>query len=91
MTFLLVFVIFGRAVHVKAVKGFAGIAIGGTTALDALFGGPASGVSMNPARSLGPALVSGTRPDHWIYVVGPIMGVLLTVAAYKMMTSPVRG
>jgi len=87
MTFLLVFVIFGSAVHGKAVKSFAGIAIGGTIALDALFGGPVSGASMNPARSLGPALVSGTWMDQWIYVVGPLVGALLAVTAYKLMTS----
>jgi aquaporin NIP len=87
MTFLLVFVIFGSAVRGKAVKSFAGIAIGGTIALEPLFGGPISGDSMNPARSLGPALVSGTRPDLWIYVVGPICGSLLAVVAFKVMTS----
>jgi aquaporin NIP len=87
MTFLLVFVIFGSAVHGKAVKSFAGIAIGGTIALDALFGGPVSGASMNPARSIGPALVSGVWVDQWVYMVGPLLGALLAVAAYKIMTS----
>jgi len=65
----------------------AGIAIGGTIALDALFGGPISGASMNPARSLGPALVSGTWTNQWIYVLGPLIGAVLAVAAYKVMTS----
>jgi aquaporin NIP len=87
MTFLLAFVIFGSAVHGKAVKSFAGIAIGGTIALDALFGGPISGASMNPARSLGPAFVSGIWTDQWIYVIGPIAGALLAVVAYRLMTS----
>lgn len=87
MTFLLVFVIFGSAVHGMAVKSFAGIAIGGTIALDALFGGPISGASMNPARSFGPALLSGIWKDQWIYVVGPLVGAVLAVAAYKIMTS----
>ncbi|HLJ82776.1 MAG TPA: MIP family channel protein [Candidatus Eremiobacteraceae bacterium] len=86
LTFLLAFVIFGSAVHGKAIKSFAGIAIGGTIALDALFGGPISGASMNPARSLGPALVSGIWADQWIYVVGPIAGALLAVVAYRLMT-----
>src|SRR5450755_2700931 len=86
MTFLLVFVIFGSAVHGKAVKSFAGLAIGGAIALDALFGGPVSGASMNPARSLGPALVSGEWADQWIYVVGPLIGALVAVATYKVMT-----
>ena len=86
MTFLLAFVIFGSAVHGKAVKSFAGIAIGGTIALDALFGGPISGASMNPARSIGPAFASGTWSDQWIYVVGPTLGALLAVVAYRLMT-----
>lgn len=86
MTMLLVVVIFGSAVHGKAVKSFAGIAIGGTIALDALFGGPVSGASMNPARSLGPAIVSGLWTDQWIYIVGPLAGALLAVAAYRLMT-----
>ena len=87
MTFLLVFVIFGSAVHGMAIKSFAGIAIGGTIALDALFGGPVSGASMNPARSFGPALLTGVWTDQWIYVVGPLAGALLAVAAYRMMIS----
>jgi MIP family channel proteins len=85
MTFLLVFVIFGSAVHGKAVKSFAGIAIGGTIALDALFGGPISGASMNPVRSLAPALVTGVWANQWIYILGPLVGALLAVAAYKTM------
>ena len=85
MTFLLVLVIFGSAVHGRAVKGFAGIAIGAVIALDALFGGPISGASMNPARSLGPALISNTWTEQWIYIVGPIAGALLAVAAYRSM------
>ncbi len=87
MTFLLVMVIFGSAVHGMAVKGFAGIAIGAAIALDALFGGPVSGASMNPARSLGPALVSGTWSGQWVYIVGPICGSLLAVVAYTAITS----
>lgn len=86
MTFLLVFVIFGSAVHGMAVKGFAGIAIGAAIALDALFGGPISGASMNPARSLGPAVIAGDWSAQWIYVVGPIAGALLAVATYKTVT-----
>ena len=61
------FVIFGSAMHGKAQKSFAGIAIGATVGLEAMFGGPISGASMNPARSIGPAIVSGTT--------SPFMGV----------------
>ncbi len=52
-----------------------GIAIGGTIALEALFGGPVTGASMNPARSLGPALVSGHFESLWIYLTAPVIGV----------------
>ena len=86
LTFLLVLVIFGSAVHGKAVKSFAGIAIGGAVALDALFGGPISGASMNPARSLAPAIVSGILADQWIYMCAPLVGSMLAVAAFKLMT-----
>jgi len=88
MTFLLVFVILGSAVHGRAIKSFAGIAIGSTIALDALFGGPISGASMNPARSLGPALVSGTWQDQWLYVIAPIAGAILAVIGYRLVSDP---
>lgn len=88
MTSLLVFVILGSAVHARAVKSFAGIAIGSVIALDALFGGPISGASMNPARSLGPALVAGVWHDQWIYVVAPIAGAMLAVIGYKLVADP---
>ncbi len=88
MTSLLVFVILGSAVHGRAVKSFAGIAIGSTIALDALFGGPISGASMNPARSLGPALIAGLWQDQWVYVIAPIMGALLAVIGYRVVSDP---
>ncbi len=86
MTFLLVFVILGSAVHGRATKNFAGIAIGSTIALDALFGGPISGASMNPARSLGPALVAGVWQSQWVYLVAPIAGALIAVISYKLIS-----
>jgi aquaporin NIP len=88
MTCLLVVVILGSAVHGRAVKHFAGIAIGSTIALDALFGGPISGASMNPARSLGPALVAGVWHGQWVYVVAPIVGALLASVVYRLFESP---
>lgn len=57
----------------------AGIAIGGVIALEAMFAGPASGASMNPARSLAPALVSGQLDHLWIYLVAPVLGALIAV------------
>jgi glycerol uptake facilitator-like aquaporin len=61
----------------------AAIAIGGTVGLDALFGGPVTGASMNPARSLGPALVSGEWRSFWVYLVGPLVGAALGAFAYQ--------
>jgi MIP family channel proteins len=91
MTFLLVFVILGSAVHGRAIKSFAGIAIGSTIALDALFGGPISGASMNPARSLGPALVAGVWQSQWIYLTAPFLGAILAVIVYKLVCDSVPG
>jgi len=74
MTFILMFVIMGVATDARAEGSIAGIAIGATIALEALFGGPISGASMNPARSFAPALLSGSFAHHWIYWIAPILG-----------------
>ncbi len=84
LTFFLMFVIAAVAIDVRAVGQAAAIAIGGTVGLCALFGGPISGASMNPARSLGPALVSGTWTDQWIYLTGPALGAILAITAYAL-------
>jgi aquaporin-4 len=76
-TFFLVTTIFMAAVHKKAAAGMAGIAIGGMIFLLHLVGVPLTGASMNPARTLGPAIVSGHWEFHWIYWVGPIVGALI--------------
>ena len=76
-TFFLVTTIFMAAVHKKAAPGMAGIAIGGMIFLLHLVGVPLTGASMNPARTLGPAIVSGYWDYHWIYWVGPIVGALI--------------
>ncbi len=73
-TFFLVAVIFMTAVHKKAAAGIHGISIGGMIFLLHLVGVPLTGASMNPARTLGPALASGFWEFHWIYWVGPIIG-----------------
>ena len=83
LTFFLMFVILGVAVGAKEVGLLAGVAIGGTVAFEALMGGPVSGASMNPARSLAPALVSLDLTALWVYLVGPTFGALLAVAAYR--------
>lgn len=83
LTFLLMFVITSVATDVRAVGQAAAIAIGGTIGLEALFAGPISGASMNPARSLAPALVSWTWDDQWLYVVGPALGAVVGVLVYQ--------
>jgi aquaporin NIP len=82
LTFLLVFVICGTATDDRAIPGTAGLAIGGTLLLCAIFGGPISGGSLNPARSLAPAVVSGTFESLWVYLTAPFIGGLLGAFAY---------
>jgi MIP family channel proteins len=79
----LMFVILAVATDTRAVGEAAAIAIGGTIGLDAMFGGPVSGASMNPARSLGPALVSGNLHALWLYLVAPVLGTSLGGLAYQ--------
>ena len=83
LTAFLMFVIMAVATDTRAVGAAAAIAIGGTVGLDALFGGPVTGASMNPARSFGPALATGNWTDFWIYVVGPVIGAALGAFAYQ--------
>ena len=80
----LMFVIVAVATDTRAVGAAAALAIGGTVGLDALFGGPSTGASMNPARSFGPALASGTWHDFWIYLVSPVVGAALGALAYQL-------
>jgi glycerol uptake facilitator-like aquaporin len=88
LTFFLMFVITAVATDTRAVGQAAAIAIGGTVGLEALFAGPISGASMNPARSLAPALVSGTWAHQWIYVAGPVIGALAGVIVYNAIRGP---
>jgi MIP family channel proteins len=84
LTAVLMFVIMAVATDTRAVGAGAAIAIGGTVGLDALFGGPVTGASMNPARSFGPALAAGEWDDFWLYVVGPVVGAGLGAFAYQL-------
>ena len=84
LTAFLMFVVMAVATDTRAVGAAAAIAIGGVIGLDALFGGPVTGASMNPARSFGPALVSGTWTSFWVYVVGPVVGALAGALAYQI-------
>src|SRR6266550_3156866 len=83
LTFFLMFVIMSVATDTRAVGEAAAIAIGGMVGLEAMFGGPISGASMNPARSIGPALMSGELGSLWVYVVGPVLGALAGAVAYQ--------
>lgn len=77
LTFFLVTVIFMTAVHKKAPAGMYGLAIGGMIFLIHLVGVPLTGASVNPARTLGPAIISGYWDYHWIYWAGPIVGAII--------------
>jgi aquaporin Z len=69
----------------KALNQFAGIAIGGTVLLEAMFAGPITGASMNPARSIAPALVSGNLSLLWVYIFAPILGALLATGSWYIL------
>jgi aquaporin NIP len=83
MTAFLMFVILAVATDTRAVGEAAAIAIGGTIALDAMFGGPISGASMNPMRSVGPAIASGNFHALWLYIVAPVVGATVGALAYQ--------
>lgn len=83
LTFFLMFVIMAVATDSRAVGEAAAIAVGGTVALDALFGGPVTGASMNPARSFAPAVVSGDLHALWLYIVAPVAGAALAAVTYR--------
>ena len=88
LTAFLMFVILGVSTGAREKGIVAGIAVGGTVGLEALFAGPISGASMNPARSLGPALVSGELGALWVYLLAPPLGALLACAAWRSVESP---
>jgi len=83
LSFFLMFVIMAVATDTRAVGEAAAIAIGGTVGLDAMFGGPISGASMNPARSAGPAIVSGDLHALWIYLTAPVLGTAVGAIVYQ--------
>ena len=80
LTFFLVTAVLGAAVSGKAPPGFHGLAIGLTFTAAILAGGALTGASLNPARTFGPAIVSGDFTSHWVYWVGPIAGGLVAAA-----------
>jgi aquaporin NIP len=83
LTFFLMFVITAVATDSRAVGHMAGLAIGATVGLASIFAGPLTGASMNPARSLGPALASQSFETLWIYLTAPFVGAALGALAYR--------
>lgn len=85
LTFFLVWVVFATAIDTEgAFAKIAGLAIGFTIAMDIMMGGPFTGGSMNPARSLGPAVIAGNYTGLWVYFVGPVIGGTLAALAYDL-------
>lgn len=84
LTWLLMFVILNVSVSSTVKQHFAGVAVGAVVGLEAMFAGPISGASMNPARSLGPALVSGQLQSLWIYLVAPTAGAVFAVWTLRL-------
>lgn len=82
LTWLLMFVVLGVSTGSKEKGLLAGLAIGSTVALEALFAGPLTGASMNPARSLGPALATFQLASLWIYLVATPLGAILAVFSF---------
>jgi len=87
LTFFLMFVIMAVATDTRAVGEAAAIAIGGTVGLDAMFGGPITGASMNPARSLGPAIASSDYTAIWVYIAAPLLGAAAAAITYQFLRS----
>ncbi len=85
LTFFLMLVILNVSQGSKEIGVLAGIAIGATVGLEALFAGPICGASMNPARSLAPAIVSGNLHSLWLYIIAPILGAIVATMIWKMM------
>lgn len=84
LTFLLMFVILSVSREAKEKGITAGIAISSVVGLEAMFAGPISGASMNPARSIAPALVSGNLQSLWIYICAPVAGALFAVIGFNI-------
>jgi MIP family channel proteins len=85
LTFFLVWVVFATAIDPEgAFNKVAGLAIGFVIAMDIMMGGPFTGASMNPARSLGPAVVGGEYAGLWVYFIGPVIGATLAAVAYDL-------
>jgi aquaporin Z len=91
LTAVLVSVILGTASAAQNVGAIAALGVGGYIALAGLWASPVSGASMNPARSFGPALVSGDWTSYWVYVLGPLAGAVLAVGCAILLRGPGGG
>jgi aquaporin Z len=91
LTFGLVSVILGTASGAQNIGIIGAIGVGGYIALAGLWGSPISGASMNPARTFGPDLVSGTWTGYWLYIVGPIVGATVAVGCAYVLRGPGGG
>ena len=87
LTFFLMLVIINVASGSKELGMFAGLAIGSTVLLEAMFVGPVCGASMNPARSIAPALISGHLEHLWLYIVATITGAALSIPVWKFLNN----
>lgn len=88
LTTILMVVILGVISGSKEARVFAGVAIGATIALEAMFAGPVCGASMNPVRSFAPAVVSGHVEHLWVYLSAPVVGALTGVGVWNLMEEP---
>ncbi|XP_052203569.1 nodulin-26-like [Diospyros lotus] len=88
ISLILMFTICGSATDHRANKGLSGVAIGVTLLFNVLIAGPITGASMNPARSIGPAVVSGVYKNLWVYVVAPVLGTMAATLIYSLLRQP---
>lgn len=85
LSFVLMFVIMAVATDPRVAGGFAALAVGLTVGFCALMGGPITGASMNPARSLGPAVIGNLWQAHWVYWLAPITGMMAAARVYQFL------
>jgi aquaporin Z len=85
LTFFLMLVIINVASGSKEQGMFAGLAIGSVVALEAMFAGPVCGASMNPARSIAPAIVSMHIDSLWIYIIAPLIGAIAAIPVFNFL------
>ncbi|XP_059451339.1 aquaporin NIP2-1-like [Corylus avellana] len=88
VTFTMMFTASAVATDTKAIGELAGLAVGSAVCITSIFAGPISGGSMNPARTIGPAIASASYKGIWVYFVGPVTGTLLGAWAYKLIRVP---